>query len=202
MTQRAQTMVEALEEISKEVFTDGKPTKAARTAIAALRSAPGGIEAREALELEDLADEIEQSDGIALMLTGGAKQIGIRRTTLIISTLRSLAALPQSQPVQPAGKEEERPPFCATADSVCHYPACSCARWDDDPRAPVRPDAPVGVRADLDELWLLVDEYRPSNHDWSFRKGVIKTVIDRLAALSSAPVWGDSSDARADGGAE
>ncbi len=43
------------------------------------------------LELADLANEIEQSDGIALMLTGGAKQIGIRRTALIVAALRASA---------------------------------------------------------------------------------------------------------------
>lgn len=27
---------------------------------------------------------------------------------------------------------EQRPEFCATADSICHHPACSCARWPED----------------------------------------------------------------------
>jgi hypothetical protein len=39
-------------------------------------------------ELSDLADEIEQSDGIALMLTGGSVQLGIRRTAVVIAALR------------------------------------------------------------------------------------------------------------------
>lgn len=39
-------------------------------------------------ELNALADEIEQSDGIALMLTGGAVQLGIRRTAVVIAALR------------------------------------------------------------------------------------------------------------------
>lgn len=39
-------------------------------------------------ELDDIADEIEQSDGIALMLTDGAVQLGIRRTAVVIAALR------------------------------------------------------------------------------------------------------------------
>lgn len=39
-------------------------------------------------ELSALADEIEQSDGIALMLTGGSVQLGIRRTAVVIAALR------------------------------------------------------------------------------------------------------------------
>jgi hypothetical protein len=39
-------------------------------------------------ELDALAEEIEQSDGIALMLTGGAVQLGIRRTAIVVAALR------------------------------------------------------------------------------------------------------------------
>lgn len=47
-------------------------------------------------ELLDLADEIEQSDGIVLMLTGYTRQIGIRRTASVIAALR--AAAPSHHP--------------------------------------------------------------------------------------------------------
>lgn len=39
-------------------------------------------------ELNALADEIERSNGIALMVTGGAWQLGIRRTAVVIAALR------------------------------------------------------------------------------------------------------------------
>lgn len=45
-------------------------------------------------ELQDIADEIEQSDGIALMLTGCSKQLGIRRTAMVVAALRAQPASP------------------------------------------------------------------------------------------------------------
>lgn len=54
---------------------------------------------KESVNLQDIADDIEQSDGIALMLTGTSKQLGIRQTAIVIAALRKLAA--------PAGGESE-----------------------------------------------------------------------------------------------
>lgn len=45
-------------------------------------------------ELQDIADDIEQSDGIALMLTGTSKQLGIRRTAMVIAALRAAGHAP------------------------------------------------------------------------------------------------------------
>jgi hypothetical protein len=54
------------------------------------------------IELRDIADDIEQSDGIALMLTGTSKQLGIRRSAMVVAALRA-----SLQPATPTAGEPD-----------------------------------------------------------------------------------------------
>ena len=55
-------------------------------------------QAQTKLELNDIADEIEQSDGIVLMLTGTTRQLGIRKSAMVVAALRATTAA--AQPVR------------------------------------------------------------------------------------------------------
>lgn len=71
---------------------------------------------------------------------------------------------------------------CATSARARSIPSCdtrgknTCEACN---RDRTQPETEQGVRAALDELQLLVNEYDPQNSDWTFRKLVMRSVIEK-----------------------
>lgn len=88
-------------------------------------------------ELQDIADDIEQSDGIALMLTGTSKQLGIRRTAMVVAALRrpGVAQTPDLwRPIDENTPKDRAIMLCVEGYQPCSgrwWPVDSCWAWFD-----------------------------------------------------------------------